>query len=383
MEVVVRKAIRRRRSKTLPLIVGIVLLALGLAGQTGAALGYGLLLVSVLLLAGGLKSLVFLVFSKTLSFKWLTGMMKWLFLSGAWTYVLGVCSLSGFYIFETMQGRMELKWILFGPLALAALVVFDWGIYRVLYKKNRPSWERYRQFVTHENADQESMRKTFFSDVVFHTSLRSTSGFRWLRHTLILWGFVLMFAVEVVAVFVREGLPAFGFTDVWEISSHPVRLAFDFAFDFFGAMVLVGCVLAIVWRITVNQKEEKKFADTPSAVFLLIVVLSGFLVEGMRIAAEGMPAGSGFSFAGVVFAWMLPGGEFAEIAYNPLWYFHVFGSLLFIAYIPGHRLVHSCATPLGRLMNSQKKMLVKKRLASLQGLAGVRTLSQKDISGAS
>ena len=61
-----------------------------------------------------------------------------------------------------------------------------------------------------------------------------------------------MFAVEIVAVFVREGLPAFGADDIWEDLSHPLRMAFDFAYDFTGLMVLIGCVLALLWRLKVQ-----------------------------------------------------------------------------------------------------------------------------------
>ena len=61
------------------------------------------------------------------------------------------------------------------------------------------------------------MRRTLVEDVILHRTLRSVSGFRWLKHTLIFWGFALMFAAELLAVFVREGFPAFGWSDIWEI----------------------------------------------------------------------------------------------------------------------------------------------------------------------
>ena len=153
------------------------------------------------------------------------------------------------------------------------------------------------------------------------------SGFRWLKHTLIFWGFALMFAAELLAVFVREGFPAFGWPDIWEVTSHPIRLAFDFVYDFTGLMVLVGCALAIGWRIAVQGTEERKYTDTPTAVFLFLVVLSGFVVEGMRLAA--MPGAShGVSFVGEVFALAMPGGGAAgpgSAAYESLWLVHVLG----------------------------------------------------------
>ena len=81
------------------------------------------------------------------------------------------------------------------------------------------------------------------------------------------------------------------------------------------------------------------------------------------------------SFVGVVFAHLMPrawaqGGA----VYDAAWLIHVLGSCAFIAYVPVKRLIHSCATPMGRMMNSQKGLLAAKKLASIQGLSGGKTL---------
>lgn len=353
----------------LPLTAGIVVFGFQLSGQFGAGLGYGLLLVSAITLFGSLCSLLLLLLTKEFSAKALSHSVRWLFWLGAWLYVIGVLALCGYFISEALAGRVDLNWIFFGPAAIISLILFDIGIYRIVVQKNKPTWMRYRDVISREQMQPDRMRKVLMQDVVFHTNLFSQSGLRWLRHTLMLWGFALMFAVEIFAVFVREGFPAFGFPDIWEISNHPVRLAFDFAFDFFGFMVLVGCLLSFLWRIKAAGTEEKKYSDTPSAVFLFLVVVSGFLVEAVRLIQDGIPPGSGISFAGWFLASMMSsGGATFSGAYAPLWYFHVFGSLAFIVYVPAHRLAHSCATPIGRLMNSQTDLLEKKRIRSIKGL---------------
>ena len=368
---------RSRRRVVLPLVVGITVFVLQLSGQYGAGLGYALLLVSVVLLTGGVAALGLLVFTRKFSAETLTGAMRWLFLVGAWMYVIGVFDLSGHFVMEGLAGRVEMKWLLFGPTALAALALFDIGMYRILYQKNRPSWDRYHRYISRENAEPALMRKTFLEDVVMHSSLISVSGFRWLRHTLIFWGFALLFGVEVIAVFIREGIPAFGYADIWEIAGHPVRVAFDFAFDFFGFLVLVGCLLSFIWRIRVGKSEEKKFADTPSVLFLFFVVVTGFVVEAARLVIDGFPAGSCYSFVGWTIARMTSeSGHVLVALHTPMWYFHVFGSLAFIAYVPVFRLVHSCATPIGRMMNSQKRILANKRMHSLSGL--LSSMSKND-----
>lgn len=346
-----------------------VLALAGLAGLIGEGWGYGLLLIATLLLGAGVTLFGIFVLTKAFDDDALRRAFSVAFWLGGWGYVLAVATLSGHFIHETFQGRMELRWIIFGPVVLATLIVLDWGLYRILVGKNKATWNRYGHVVTRERIDTEAMRRTLVDEVIVHRSLLRVSPFRWVRHQLIFWGFGLMFAVEIVAVFVREGMPAFGMRDIWEEPTHPVRLMFDFAYDITGLMVMVGCVMALVFRLMVNNKPERKYADTPTAVYLLIVVVSGFVVEGGRIAAtvgEAYHAASpvGWLFA-VLFPWL---GSLSGPVTEGLWLFHVLASCAFIAYVPLKRLIHSCATPMGRLMNSQKGMLAAKKEHSIRGL---------------
>lgn len=353
----------------MPVAAAALLFILGLIGAIGPAWGYGLFFIAtLLLLAGGVLLLIFLTTSAFDTARLLRALVG-AFTAGAWTYVLAVSALAGFFTQEAADGRIELKWMIFGPAALAAIAVLDWGLYRVLVQKNMPTWERYRHVISRDRLEPAALRATFVDEVVLHRSLFRVSAFRWLRHQLILWGFVLMFVVELSAVFLREGLPAFGFPDIWRVPGHPVRLAFDFAFDITGLMILAGCVLALLFRIRVQGTPEQKFTDTPSVLFLLVVVLSGFVVEGIRIAASTDHAHHAASPVGLVFAYAIGDPTSGSKAANDaIWTFHALAACAFIAYVPLKRLIHSCATPLGRLMNSQKAILAAKKDHALRGL---------------
>lgn len=357
-----------RPGLVIPIALAGILFLAGAGGAIGAAWGYGLFLIATLLLLSGI--LFFAIFTLTRVFETdglrrVFGAAFWL---GAWTYVLAVAALGGHFLNETLHGRMELKWILFGPAALAALVVLDYGLYRILVAKNAPTWRRYGHVVSRESIEPAALRKTLIDEVVLHRTLLSQSPFRWVRHQLIFWGFALMFATEIAAVFLREAMPSFGLPNIWHDQSHPVRLAFDFSYDITGFMVMIGCIMALIYRVRVNGTPDQKYTDTPTAVFLLVVVVTGFLVEGVRIAQGGNPAASPI---GAVFALLIP-DAFAEsaVATEINWLFHVLLSCAFIAYVPVKRLVHSCATPMGRLMNSQKGMLAAKKAHSIKGLFG-------------
>lgn len=348
---------------------GAVLCAAGLAGGLTAAWGYALFAAAAMLLTAGTLAFAVVAFSRAGDTRTFQRGSSVLLSAGAWAYVLAVCALAGFYVHETLRGRMELHWIVFGPLVLAALIVLDIGLYRKLVSNNLPTWKRFGKYITRERSDPAAMRRTFVDDVLLHRTLYHTSRIRWLRHTLIYWGFMGMFLAELVAVFLREGFPAFGWRDVWREPGNPVRLAFDFAFDLTGLMILIGCVIALAWRAVVNDTSQRKFADTPTTVFLLFVVASGFLVEGWRMAPFVGEPGQGASFVGAVFAWPLARAGLGQAWwYQPLWLVHVVAACAFIAYVPVRRLIHTCATPLGRLMNSQKELLAAKKRGVLGAL---------------
>ena len=353
---------------------GLLLLAVGVSGHLGAAWGYALFVAATALLTGGLAVFAVFALGKAGDALVLQRAFTLLLGAGGAAYVLSVGALAGYYIHETLAGRMEWPWIIFGPVVLLALVVLDLGLYRKLVAGNVPAWRRYRQYISREAIDAKALWRTFVDEVVLHRTLLRTSKVRWLRHTLIFWGFVTMFAVEVAAVLVRDGFPAFGWRDVWREWGHPVRLGFDFAYDFTGCMILAGCLIALGWRVAVNNSPERRFSDTPTTLFLLFVVVSGFVVEALRILPTAGDPVHAYSFAGRAVAAVIPFGQSALAAWSePLWLLHVVASCVFIGYVPVRRLVHSCATPLGRLMNSQQGMLMAKKRGVLGAMLNRRS----------
>ncbi len=361
----------QKRGLAIPALVGAAatLVLAGLLGFLTAAWGYAFFTAAVVLLAGGSLLFAILVLTRLGDTEALEHGAAWLLGLGGACYVLALSSFAGFFVGETLHGRMEMRWIVFGPIVLASLIVLDKGLYRKLVKNNLPTWRRYRRFISREQSEPEAMRKTLMDDVVIHRSLFAVSKFRWLRHTLIYWGFAAMVVLELFAVFLREGLPAFGLRDVWREPGHPVRLLFDFAFDFTGLMILIGCLLALAWRIRVNNRPERKYSDTPTTVFLLVVIVSGFIVEGLRLEMSPADPYQGASFVGVIFGHAFRSTSFIQASwYEPLWLGHVIAACGFIAYVPVKRLIHTCATPMGRLMNSQKALLAAKKRGVIGGM---------------
>ncbi len=353
------------RFRNLAYGLALVLFAVGLAGRSHVAIGYALFLIATLAILSGAVLLGIFALTRWFDTAGLRRAYAAAFWLGAWTYALAVAALAGYFAHEGLAGRIEWRYLLFGPAALAAIAILDLGIWRVIVQRNLPTVTRFGDLWRREALDQPALRRALVDEVILHRTLMTVSPFRWLRHQLIFWGFGLMFLIELAAVAFREAFPSFGWTDIWHQPTHPLRLAFDLAYDMTGLMVLAGCLMALAFRLMVHGREDQKYTDTPTAIFLLLVVLTGFLTEGARLSAVGNPEGSWASFVGLAFAPVAPRGP---IGTDVVWTVHALAACAFIAYVPLKRMVHSCATPIGRLVNSQKGLLAAKKARVVRGL---------------
>jgi len=111
-------------------------------------------------------------------------------------------------------------------------------------------------------------------------------------------------------------------------------------------MMLVGLTIAAVRRFILRPKIVRtEMPDAASILFLLAVVLGGFILEGMGIAG-GIPGHTQdieYSFLGYAISLVLPtsSGDW----YDAAWLVHGIMSALLIAYIPFSKLFHMIATP--------------------------------------
>jgi len=184
----------------------------------------------------------------------------------------------------------------------------------------------------------------FLRDAMYLSKLKDRSVTRWLMHILILGGFALMFILDLIVTFALDFLkyePMIsedGWAKLW------LR---DFGFELVGTMMLAGLLIAAFRRFVFKPKIVRtELPDAASVLFLLAVVLGGFVLEGMGIAGgvEGHEGNVEYSFLGYVFSLALPSsaGEW----YDQAWLVHGVMSALLIAYIPFSKLFHMVATPI-------------------------------------
>lgn len=184
----------------------------------------------------------------------------------------------------------------------------------------------------------------FLKDALYLSKLKDRSLLRWSMHLLILGGFAAMFLLDLVVTFsldflkYRPMIDEGGWAKLW------LR---DFGFELVGFMMLAGLTIAAVRRFVFKPKIVRtELPDAASILFLLVVVLGGFILEGMGIAGEipGHQVNQSYSFFGYALSLLMPGS--AGQYYDQAWLIHGVMSALLIAYIPFSKLFHMFATPI-------------------------------------
>ncbi|HHT9119505.1 MAG TPA: heterodisulfide reductase-related iron-sulfur binding cluster [Candidatus Hypogeohydataceae bacterium YC41] len=160
-------------------------------------------------------------------------------------------------------------------------------------------------------------------------------------HGLIFFGFFVLF-IGTCLIAIQLHLH-------WPILYGRFYLYYSFTLDLFGALMLLGIVLASYRRYLTEHKHFKNRPEDAVILGLLFLILvTGFLIEGSRIAVLNPPwetcSPVGYQIAGLLKA-LLRESSLKSLHRN-LWWFHLCMAMFFIAYIPYSNLLHLITVPL-------------------------------------
>jgi Fe-S oxidoreductase len=175
-------------------------------------------------------------------------------------------------------------------------------------------------------------------------------------HLLMFWGFLALF-VATTLLAIATYAPLIGIPNFHRGTYY---LVYEATFDAFGLLYLAGVVWAIARRAKIARDPASPVShnsgDWLQLAVLLMLGLTGFVLEGARIAADPQPWDS-WSFVGFQLAQLT--GPLAPGAYVGLWWFHMLWVWAFFVSLPHLRLRHIVTatltaanrpeTPMGRL----------------------------------
>ena len=123
-----------------------------------------------------------------------------------------------------------------------------------------------------------TLLKAVVLDVLLQQRTLKESVTRWLAHMLIFYGFMLLLLMHALQSVITEAL----FSDYYATVN-----PFFFLRDFFGAMVLVGVILAAVRRYLAKPRRLRTGGmDHYAIAIVAVILLSGVALEGLKIASH-------------------------------------------------------------------------------------------------
>lgn len=217
-------------------------------------------------------------------------------------------------------------------LAVITLGVLGWGIYkhirRILNGRN----------VTFPTPVQAGRLGRALVNVLSNRTVTHRHKLGGGMHLLIMWSFiVLIVATTIVAIEYDLFHKILGMDHL--IMQGPFYLGFELVTDVFGFLLIVGLIVAIMRRYVLSRPQLKQQAvDWKLPVLLLIIGITGFIVEGFRLAANAADLGynQAWSPIGALFAGIVNEAtpESLEMAHVTFWWIHVLLAFAAIAALP-------------------------------------------------
>jgi Fe-S oxidoreductase/nitrate reductase gamma subunit len=223
-----------------------------------------------------------------------------------------------------------------------AMIIFGYGVYRrvAFWKRGKPAHERV--------GDWGKRLGIVLKELVLQNRVRK-STFPGIFHSLIFYSFIVLVITTLVVAYDDH------FGDRYEphLFKGYVYVFLTVGSELAGVLILVGIGMA-AWRRFKKPEnlENQGWFDTYPLVLLGLLVVTGFLVEGLRIAVIGDPWWY-LSLIGWVFSLPFKGlsTESGEAWHLSLWWGHTVLAMAWIAAIPYTKFFHLLSLPTNVLLS--------------------------------
>jgi Fe-S oxidoreductase/nitrate reductase gamma subunit len=174
-----------------------------------------------------------------------------------------------------------------------------------------------------------------------------------IMHLFIFWGFLLLL-IGTLLIFFQEDFTRLIFDKVFIQGSF--YLTFSFILDLFGLLAIIGVLLAAFRRYILKpDRLDNKAEDAIVLSLIFVILVTGFFVEGLRIAVT-RPGFERYSFVGwqvsKLFSSSVAAQTSLRTAHATVWWIHILLAFSFIGYVAYSRLIHLITSPLNQFFRS-------------------------------
>jgi len=233
---------------------------------------------------------------------------------------------------------------------VTAIGLFVAGLYRSGFMTRRKMW-KLGQGPAVSYTDPPSARFGFTLAEVFSHRKLLREPYPGIFHLGVFYGFLaLLITTTIVALQADVFWPLFD----WYFFKDRFYLGLSLFADVFGIIAIAGVLMALARRHVIKPAWlDEKGEDKPILWLILFILVTGFVVEGLRIqATEADPSSPmhpyiWFSPGGRLVAFLFAGMGQASLrtAHAVLWWVHVMGAMAFIVLLAGTKLSHIFMTP--------------------------------------
>ncbi len=235
-------------------------------------------------------------------------------------------------------------------ITIFTIIVLFIGAYANIYL-----WKKGKAPSLHHKLRYGSMIKALIMDVLLQVQLFKQNFIRWVMHFCIFWGFLGLLAHTTFLAIMSHLIPHnHSFSQF--IFLGPGRRFLDVWGDLWGLILLIGILIAILRRYFFKAEQIDTIAtDTTAILFLLFILLTGFISEAQRLAALPFEPYMRYSFIGCPFASFIRSIPSLAFDYKSIVWIHTLISLLFLAYIPFCKMWHVFVSPVEIALDASEK----------------------------
>ena len=202
--------------------------------------------------------------------------------------------------------------------------------------------------------------KALMLDGLLHRSLFRADKLRWLSHSSLSLGFLLLFALSIFTGFFEKILHlALGVKTPFVLAvvdkDTPIMAVLNEAL---GLFLIVGLAALAFRRYISRPAQLRTSGDDNWAIALLgIGLVTAYPTEAVRLIMENTPPSVGwYSFVGYPLAqWMKPLGLPWAEWHAALFFVHVVPFVLLLVFMPWSKFFHVAASPIVAAVNSMRE----------------------------